>query len=169
MVVQDVRGRYKSEGFFLSYSQEGPDGFDTMQWIYNQAWCNKKIGVTGSSYFASTAQAILVQNAPGLAAGIIRVGPGNYREDGAWRGGAFLLAHNVNYALSLALAGKEAATDPPVRSAIAAASAAMAFLGSADLLGRKVPLARAAGDERAGCLGLGRLRRQPDVHPHIRR
>jgi uncharacterized protein len=126
MVVQDVRGRYKSEGVFLSYSQEGPDGFDTMQWIYNQAWCNKKIGVTGSSYFASTAQAILVQNAPGLAAGIIRVGPGNYHEDGAWRGGAFLLAHNVNYALSLALAGKEAAADPPVRSAIAAASQPLA-------------------------------------------
>jgi uncharacterized protein len=122
MVVQDVRGRYNSEGVFLSYAQEGPDGFDTMQWIYDQPWCNKKIGVTGSSYFASTAQAILVQNAPGLAAGIIRVGPGNYHEDGAWHGGAFLLAHNVNYALSLALAGKEAAADPAVLAAIAAAS-----------------------------------------------
>lgn len=122
LVVQDVRGRYNSEGVFLSYSQEGPDGLDTMQWIHDQPWCNRRIGVTGSSYFASTAQAILVQNAPGLAAGIIRVRPGNYHEDGAWNGGTFLLAHNVNYALSLALVGKEAAADAAVGSAIAAAS-----------------------------------------------
>jgi putative CocE/NonD family hydrolase len=140
LVVQDVRGRYQSEGVFLSYSQEGPDGFDTMQWIYNQPWCNKKIGVTGSSYFASAAQAILVQNAPGLAAGIIRVGPGNYHEDGAWHGGAFLLAHNVNYALLLALAGTEAVHDPAVQSAIAAASQPPAAF---DLM-KQSPLARGA-------------------------
>src|ERR1700747_1323903 len=77
-VVQDTRGRNNSEGVFASYSQEAPDGFATMQWIYQQPWCNKKIAVTGSSYFAATAEAILVQHAPGLAAGIIRVGSGNY-------------------------------------------------------------------------------------------
>lgn len=118
-VVQDTRGRNNSEGVFASYSQEAPDGFDTMQWIYQQPWCNKKIAVTGSSYFAATAEAILVQHAPGLAAGIIRVGSGNYHEDGAWHGGAFLLTHNVNYALDLMLSGQEATANPSVKDAIA--------------------------------------------------
>lgn len=117
-VLQDVRGRYGSEGVFNSYEQEGPDGWDTMAWIMRQPWSNGKIVVTGSSYFAATAQAILVQNPPGLAAAIIRAGPGNYHEEGAWRGGAFLLAHNVNYALDLASTGKETAASPAVRAAL---------------------------------------------------
>ncbi len=116
-VVQDVRGRGHSDGVFDAYAQEGPDGFDTMQWVHQQAWSNKKIGVTGSSYFASTAQAILVQNnAPGLVAAIIREGSGNYHEDGAWHGGAFLLAHNIEYAVSSAFQGKEATADPNIAS-----------------------------------------------------
>src|SRR6185436_10708137 len=39
VVIQDVRGRFDSEGdwYFLS-EQEGPDGFDTMAWISSQSW-----------------------------------------------------------------------------------------------------------------------------------
>ena len=120
MVVQDVRGRYASEGVFSSYPQEGPDGLDTFTWITNQPWYNGQVVVTGSSYFASTAQAILVQNPPGLTAAAIRVGPGNYHEDGAWRGGAFLLSHNVNYALRLAAEGHESAANPRVEQTLQA-------------------------------------------------
>lgn len=120
MVAQDVRGKYASEGVFASYPQEGPDGLDTFEWIRRQPWSDGRVVATGSSYFASTAQAILVQNPPGLAAAAIRVGPGNYHEDGAWRGGAFLLSHNVNYALRLAAEGQEAAADPAVEAALQA-------------------------------------------------
>ncbi len=120
MVVQDVRGKFDSEGVFSSYPQEGPDGFDTVEWIRKQPWSDGRIIATGSSYFASTAQAILVQNPPGLVAAAIRVGPGNYHEDGAWRGGAFLLSHNVNYVLRLAAEGQEAAANPAVEAALQA-------------------------------------------------
>lgn len=120
-VGQDVRGRYASEGVFAAYVNDGPDGLDTMKWIYAQPWSNGKIAVTGSSYDASTAHAILVEHAPGLAAAIIRVGPGAYHEEGAWHGGTFLLTHNVNYALSLAAAGKEAMADPSVHTALVTA------------------------------------------------
>jgi uncharacterized protein len=117
-VVQDTRGRYNSQGVFASYAQEAPDGYDTMNWIYQQPWCNKKIAVTGSSYFAATAEAILVQHAPGLAAGIIREGSGNYHEDGAWHGGAFLLTHNINYTVYLELSGQAALANPGLYAAI---------------------------------------------------
>ena len=120
MVVQDVRGKFNSEGVFASYPQEGPDGVDAVAWIREQPWSDGRIVATGSSYFASTAQAILVQDPPGLVAAAIRVGPGNYHEDGAWRGGAFLLSHNVNYVLRLAAEGQEAAADPAVEAALQA-------------------------------------------------
>src|SRR5262249_3761551 len=94
------------------------DGLDTFQWVAKQPWSGGKIAVTGSSYFSVTAQAILVQNPPGLAAAIMRVGSGNYHEGGAWRGGAFLLAHNITYGLTLAGFGREALTRPEVRTAL---------------------------------------------------
>lgn len=119
MVVQDVRGRFGSEGVFGSYNQEADDGLDTFRWVTSQPWSNQKVAVTGSSYFGVTAQAILTQAPPGLAAAVIRVTPGNYHEDGAWRGGAFLLSHNVNYTLSLAANGKETA-QPAVKRAFEA-------------------------------------------------
>ena len=117
-VVQDSRGCFASEGVFDVYTEAADDGIDALAWIYGQPWSNKKIAVTGSSYFASTAQAILVQNPPGLAAAVIRVGPSNYHEDGAWQGGAFQLAHNVNWTLKQASRGKEATANPAISDAL---------------------------------------------------
>jgi putative CocE/NonD family hydrolase len=50
VVVQDVRGRYASEGSFDPLRQEGPDGNDTLNWIARQEWANGKIGMIGGSY-----------------------------------------------------------------------------------------------------------------------
>src|SRR5574341_1525539 len=33
VVVQDVRGRHRSEGVFDPYRQEGRDGYDTIAWV----------------------------------------------------------------------------------------------------------------------------------------
>ena len=120
-VAQDCRGRFNSEGSFISYPSEGDDGVDTLAWIMRQPWCNGRVAVTGSSYYASTAQAILCRNPPGLVAAVIRVGAGDYHEDGAWSGGAFQLTHNVNYTLGLAATGREAEADPRAKQALTAA------------------------------------------------
>ena len=117
-VKQDCRGRFKSEGRFLSYPSEGDDGEDTIAWIMRQDWCNGKIAVTGSSYYASTAQAILCRNCPGVVAAVIRVGAGDYHEDGAWYGGAFQMTHNINYALGLAMSSQAADRDPKRKAAL---------------------------------------------------
>jgi putative CocE/NonD family hydrolase len=50
VVVQDVRGRYESEGIFDPLHQEQADGDDTLNWIARQPWSNGKIGMTGGSY-----------------------------------------------------------------------------------------------------------------------
>lgn len=50
VVVQDVRGRYRSAGTFDAYRQEGPDGYDTIEWAAAQPWSNGAVGMFGLSY-----------------------------------------------------------------------------------------------------------------------
>ena len=50
VVVQDVRGRYRSEGVFRPLEQEPADGDDTLNWIARQPWSDGKIGMLGGSY-----------------------------------------------------------------------------------------------------------------------
>jgi len=38
VVVQDVRGRYASDGEFRPYENEGRDGYDTIEWAARQPW-----------------------------------------------------------------------------------------------------------------------------------
>ncbi len=48
--IQDVRGRCDSQGEWEPWMNEGPDGFDTIEWLAKQPWCNGKIGMMGGSY-----------------------------------------------------------------------------------------------------------------------
>lgn len=56
-VVQDVRGRYGSEGTFRPYHCEGTDGVNTLDWITAQPWWTDslKIVLYGASYGAHCA------------------------------------------------------------------------------------------------------------------
>ena len=49
-VLQDVRGRYDSEGEFHPWDQEIDDGRDTLDWCGTQPWSNGKVGMMGMSY-----------------------------------------------------------------------------------------------------------------------
>ncbi len=61
VVMQNCRGRHDSDGTWEPYTCEIPDGFDTHEWIGQQAWCNGRIGTFGMSYpgFTQTAPALL--------------------------------------------------------------------------------------------------------------
>ncbi len=52
-VVQDVRGRYDSEGSYYPYAAEANDGYDAQQWAGSQPWSSGKVGMLGSSYRAA--------------------------------------------------------------------------------------------------------------------
>ncbi len=91
-VVQDLRGRYKSEGkgqyFHVANPLDGKDGYDTIEWIAEQQWSNGKVGMCGSSHGAMTQTTAALENPPHLAAIWPDVGPiRNYfhhmREGGA--------------------------------------------------------------------------------------
>ena len=118
VVVQDVRGRYESEGDFYIYVNEGEDGYDAVQWVGRQKWCNGEVGTYGQSYLAATQNALAVHKPRFLKTMFVMVGTSNYVEDGAGRGGAFALLHNMAYSFRLAFSGKEARKDPKVAVAI---------------------------------------------------
>ncbi|MFA6033434.1 MAG: CocE/NonD family hydrolase, partial [Myxococcota bacterium] len=61
-LLQDVRGRFKSEGVFEPMKNEFADGFDATAWIVKQPWSSGKIGTWGGSYTGFTAVATAVDN-----------------------------------------------------------------------------------------------------------
>ena len=68
VVVQDVRGRYASDGRFLAYQQEGNDGYDTIEWAAAQPWSNGKVGTFGLSYPGAVQWLAAIQSPPHLVA-----------------------------------------------------------------------------------------------------
>ena len=50
-VVQDVRGRWASEGEYTPISLgEGPDGYDCVEWVAAKSWSSGAVGMIGGSY-----------------------------------------------------------------------------------------------------------------------
>jgi putative CocE/NonD family hydrolase len=68
VVVQDVRGRYRSEGVFDPYRQEGRDGYDTIAWAAGLPFCDGQVGLTGLSYPAAVQWLAAVEGPPQLRA-----------------------------------------------------------------------------------------------------
>jgi uncharacterized protein len=119
VLMQDVRGRFESEGTFYFAINEGQDGYDTVEWAAKQPWSNGKVGTFGGSYMAHVQNAMAALRPPHLDAMYVMVGAGNYFEEGAWRGGAFMLLHNVFYALTaLAMTSREARGNPVILNAL---------------------------------------------------
>lgn len=55
VVVQDVRGKYASEGTFYPYAYESLDGHATVTWAGEAIWSNGKVAFLGISYLGSCA------------------------------------------------------------------------------------------------------------------
>jgi putative CocE/NonD family hydrolase len=68
VVIQDVRGRYASDGEFLPYQNEGKDGFDTIEWAARQPWSDGNVGTFGLSYPGAVQWLAAVEDPPHLKA-----------------------------------------------------------------------------------------------------
>lgn len=92
VVYQDVRGRYASEGKFIKYLNEAKDGFDTLEWISKQTWCDGNIGSMGLSYCAHTQLSMACLHPTALKTMILDSGGfANSYHCGIRQGGAFEL------------------------------------------------------------------------------
>ncbi|HTE85879.1 MAG TPA: CocE/NonD family hydrolase [Dehalococcoidia bacterium] len=114
VALQDVRGRFNSEGEWYPFALEGPDGFDTVTWLTEHSWCNSRIGTMGLSYSGSDQTALATLDPPGLAAQFVSEGMSNYHTSAMRQGGAMELRF-VIYAFQMAITSREAASNRPLR------------------------------------------------------
>lgn len=68
VVIQDVRGRYASDGVFEPYRHDGIDGYDTIEWAAAQPWSNGRVGTFGLSYPGAVQWLAAVESPPHLVA-----------------------------------------------------------------------------------------------------
>jgi uncharacterized protein len=66
-VAVDVRGRGNSEGVFRPFVQEASDGFDVVEWLARQPYCNGKVAMRGGSYLGYVQWATANECPPHLA------------------------------------------------------------------------------------------------------
>jgi putative CocE/NonD family hydrolase len=95
VVLQDIRGRHASEGkgeyAHVVNPREGPDGYDTVEWIAAQPWSNGRVGTVGVSHGAVVQAALALHRPPHLAATWLDDGFWNWFTNGARQGGALEL------------------------------------------------------------------------------
>ena len=91
VVVQDVRGRFASEGKFKPHTQETQDGFDAIAWAAAQPWSTGVVGMFGGSYLAQS-QWLPASNQPAALQAIApSVSPSDAYEGCMYQGGAKVL------------------------------------------------------------------------------
>ncbi len=99
IVYQDTRGRYQSGGQFYPYTNEGDDGFDTIEWVASQSWCSGSVGMTGGSYIGATQWLAAAKNPPHLKAIFPFVTGSDFYEGWTYKGGAFQLGFTLFWTL----------------------------------------------------------------------
>lgn len=99
VVVQDCRGRYQSEGEFHPFVNEANDGYDTIEWLAKEAWCDGNVGMFGGSYVGATQWLAACARPPHLKAITPGITASNYHEGWTYQGGAFELDFNLNWSL----------------------------------------------------------------------
>jgi hypothetical protein len=98
VVIEDVRGRYKSEGVFDPLRQEVADGEDTLSWVAHQDWSNRRVGMMGSSYLGITQWKAALSGSPYLKAIFpIVAGCDDYSDRFYSPGGALKLGHRLEW------------------------------------------------------------------------
>ncbi len=96
VVVEDVRGRYKSGGAFEPINQEINDGDDTINWIASQPWSDGAVGMYGGSYLGIAQWKAAMTGNPHLRAIFPYVsGDDDYRDRFYSTGGALKLGHRL--------------------------------------------------------------------------
>ena len=104
VLVVDVRGRWSSQGAFEPFHHEGRDGYDTIEWLAAQPYCNGDVGILGLSYYGATTLLATREHPPALRCAIAAITASDYFDDWTHYGGALQLGFSGNWGVSLAAA-----------------------------------------------------------------
>jgi uncharacterized protein len=101
-IVQDVRGRYTSEGEWYTFRHESNDGYDSVEWAAAMPYSNGNVGMWGGSYVGATQMLTAIAHPPHLAGICPVVTASNYHENWTYQGGAFEQWFNQSWTSGLA-------------------------------------------------------------------
>ena len=101
-IVQDVRGRYTSEGEWYTFRHESDDGYDAVEWSAALPYSNGKVGMMGGSYVGATQMLAAIAHPPHLAGICPVVTASNYHDGWTYQSGAFEQWFDQNWTTQLA-------------------------------------------------------------------
>ncbi len=94
VVFQDTRGRYESDGDFHPYRYEAEDGYDSVEWVAGQNWCDGSVGMSGLSYLGAAQWLAAIERPPHLKTIVpITIGSQHYMDMMSYKGGAFKVGY----------------------------------------------------------------------------
>ncbi|MFB6468715.1 CocE/NonD family hydrolase [Cytobacillus sp. Hz8] len=99
VIVQDVRGRFQSEGEFQSFNQEAEDGYDTVEWAATLPYSTGKVGMFGMSYYGYTQLLAAVRKPPHLTAIFPTMTLNDLRNGFDYRNGVYLAGLSETWSL----------------------------------------------------------------------
>jgi uncharacterized protein len=102
VIIQDVRGRYASEGEFYTFKNEMNDGYDTIEWAAALPYSNGNVGMFGGSYVGATQMLAAIMHPPHLTGICPVVTSSNYHASWTYQGGAFEQWFNESWTSGLA-------------------------------------------------------------------
>ena len=97
-VTQDTRGRNDSLGEFYPWVNEFTDGYDSVEWIGAQPWCDGNVGMSLASYAGNVQWQTAVMGSRYLKTIVPRVIGHNLHDAPHYQGGAFQLGLNTTWA-----------------------------------------------------------------------
>ena len=102
VVLQDVRGRWASDGEFTPFEHEQADGHQAIEWAASLPGANGRVGMYGGSYVGAT-QLLAARGAP---AALQAIAPGvtasGYHDGWTYQQGAFAIGFASTWACELA-------------------------------------------------------------------
>lgn len=112
VVVGDSRGTGYAEGVYDYYNVDGGpfDGYDTIEWLAQQEWCDGNVGIFGVSGSGVLALAAAVTAPPHLKAVVAMAHPVDLYHDQWFPGGVYRFEDRVRWAL--VMQGPLAPLDP---------------------------------------------------------
>ncbi len=100
VVVSDTRGTGYAEGDYDYYNFVGGpyDGYDTVEWIAAQPWCDGNVGMHGASAGGILAYAAAMTQPPHLRAIMANMHPADFYADQWFVGGVYRYEDRINWA-----------------------------------------------------------------------
>ena len=95
VVCQDVRGLHESGGEFYPFAHEAADGYDSVEWMAAQPWCDGSVGMVGRSYAATCQWLAAAERPPHLKAICPVLTGSDFFRGWVYQGGAFHLGFNL--------------------------------------------------------------------------